>query len=122
MKGKFVGVYNSASWCGPCRALTPKLVAFYKKNKKNIEIVFLSGDRSEDGMIKYAKSDKMKWLAVPFGKRTNTKRSGSLPHLVIYDPNGNFLEETLGTSKSAALLERLPSVMQEWRKENKNKR
>ena len=58
LKGKFVAVYNSASWCGPCRVFTPELVKFYKKNQKQMEIIFKSADRTEDAMIAYAKKNK----------------------------------------------------------------
>lgn len=120
MKGKFVGVYNSASWCGPCRAFTPRLVKFYKKNKKEIEIVFLSADKTEKAMLAYIKKDKMKWLAVPFGKRANTKPSRGIPHLVVYAPDGSHFTEIVGAGeKSFDALEDLSSQIKEYREENK---
>jgi nucleoredoxin len=43
-----IGLYFSASWCGPCKAFTPKLAACYKALKERgapFEIVFISSDK-----------------------------------------------------------------------------
>lgn len=120
MKGKFVGVYSSASWCMPCRKFTPELVKFYKKNKKDIEIVFRSGDKTEDAMIGYARKDKMKWLAVPFKKRCLSKGAAGIPHLVIYAPDGELFAELSGAgTKTFDALKKIPELMKEWRQENR---
>ena len=39
LKGKLVGIYFSAHWCPPCRAFTPRLVAFRDKNAAEFEVV-----------------------------------------------------------------------------------
>ena len=122
LKGKFVAVYNSASWCGPCRVFTPELVKFYKKNQKQMEIIFKSADRTEDAMIAYAKKNKMKWLAIPFGKRCTTKAAGGIPHFVVYAPDGTLFAEISGSGeKSMKALNALPEQMKEWQKEHKKR-
>lgn len=98
LNGKMVAVYFSASWCGPCRGFTPKLIEFYKKTakKNNLEIVFVSSDRSADAMEKYMK--KMPWLAMPFGSpeaaalKKELKVRG-IPKLVVFDANGKLISE-----------------------------
>lgn len=53
--------------CPPCRAFTPELLKTYEKLKsdgKNIEVVFVTSDRSLDSFNTYFKT--MPWLAVPF--------------------------------------------------------
>lgn len=115
LKGKFVGVYSSASWCGPCRAFTPRLVKFYSKNRKGIEIVFRSSDKTENDMIKYVKKDKMKWLAVPFKGACTAKSAGGIPHLAVYAPDGTLFTEISGAGeRSFNALEELPKKMKEW--------
>jgi|GEM_PF-883872 len=95
LQGKMVGVYFSASWCGPCRNFTPQLVKFYKRTaaKENLEIVFVSLDRTEADMMNYMKKYSMPWLAVPFNDPSGKKLKNELnihgiPALVIFDSSG----------------------------------
>jgi nucleoredoxin len=70
VKGKYVGIYFSAHWCGPCRNFTPKLAETYKKIKaarSDFEIVFCSADRDEEQFKEYFGT--MPWLALPFEDR-----------------------------------------------------
>lgn len=91
---KVVGLYFSASWCGPCRSFTPQLAEFYKKmNKKykgKFEIVWISGDRSEQEFVGYYQ--KMPWLAVPvnvasqiYQKLSPLYKVKGIPHMVFLD-------------------------------------
>ena len=61
---KYIAVYYSASWCGPCRNFTPDLVKWYKRNASKselFELIFVSADRSESQMQGYMIEDKMPW-------------------------------------------------------------
>lgn len=90
---KVIGVYFSASWCGPCRSFTPQLTEFYKemnKKGKKFEIVWVSRDQTTDDFVAYFQ--KMPWLAVPVGslEEVVAKLAGKfqlkgIPHLVILD-------------------------------------
>lgn len=64
---EYIGVYCSASWCGPCCAFTPHLVEFYHEFKDKIEIVLISNDRSKELAFKYMKDYKQPWLTSQFG-------------------------------------------------------
>ncbi|KAE9603755.1 putative protein-disulfide reductase [Lupinus albus] len=65
--GKMICLFFSANWCRPCRGFIPHLVELYDALRKrgiNLEIIFVSFDREEDGFKEHLKS--MPWLAVPF--------------------------------------------------------
>jgi len=92
LKGKTIGLYFSAHWCGPCRQFTPDLIKTYNTlvtDKKPFEIIFVSGDRSEDDFKGYYSS--MPWAAIPFQDESRRDDLNALfevegiPSLVIVD-------------------------------------
>ena len=98
LRGKMVAVYFSASWCGPCRNFTPKLVKFYKRvaKKSNIEIVFVSSDNNRQAMRDYMKKNSMPWLAIPYNasERMALKKAlrvNGIPTLIVFDANGKII-------------------------------
>ncbi|CAN6451432.1 unnamed protein product [Victoria cruziana] len=97
LEGKIVGLYFSASWCGPCRRFTPELVSVYVKlaPKRDFEVVFISADEDQKQFEKYF--SKMPWLAIPFSDSdaisslNETFEVSGIPNLVILDGNGKLL-------------------------------
>lgn len=104
---KYIALYYSAGWCGPCRAFTPELVKFYNENKPKLpgfELVFLSQDRSEPEMENYMAEMSMPWPALRFSA---VRTSGSLmkyagagiPCLVLLNEKGEVLSHSYDGKK-----------------------
>ncbi|XP_022096246.1 nucleoredoxin-like [Acanthaster planci] len=97
IKGKVLGLYFSAHWCGPCRGFTPNLTKSYNKmveDGKNLEIVFCSSDRDEASFKEYF--SEMPWLALPFGDKRKMALSKKfdvqgIPTLVFLDESWNLI-------------------------------
>jgi len=99
IEGKYLGIYFSAHWCGPCRGFTPKLAETYLKlraKRDDFEFVFSSGDQDQAAFDGYYK-EQPDWLAVPFSDK---KRRDALdrhfavegiPTFVIVDPAGKII-------------------------------
>jgi len=97
---RYIAVYYSAHWCPPCRGFTPELVKAYKQIKAKhpeFEIVFVSGDRTEDAMQGYMTEYNMEWPAVRFKDRRSLRALGrpsherGIPNLVFMDADGKDL-------------------------------
>ena len=99
LKGKYVGLYFSASWCGPCRTFTPKLVKFRDQNEEKFEVVLVGSDRSAIAQANYMKNYKMPWLALKNQSDQARELSLSLnveyiPYLIVLDPEGNVVTKS----------------------------
>lgn len=115
LKAPVLAIYFSAHWCPPCRRFTPILAKEYNlwnKEKKEIEIVFVSSDRDQAGFDEYYK--EMPWLALPF-KNSEVKLQlknkygiSGIPTLVIVDKAGKLLSmearDDIEESEAAALV------------------
>ena len=98
LKDKYVGLYFSASWCGPCRSFTPELIKFRNQHQENFEVVLIGGDGSPKAQSKYIKKYEMPWLAMENqsdGAKTASEKLKVqyIPYLVILDPEGNVVSK-----------------------------
>ncbi|CAD6198264.1 unnamed protein product [Caenorhabditis auriculariae] len=93
LAGKVIALYFSAHWCPPCRQFTPILKDFYGDVEDDVEVVFVSLDRSEDDLKSYMKECHGDWYHIPFGspkiKDISAKYGVSgIPALIIVKADG----------------------------------
>jgi nucleoredoxin len=105
---KYWAFYYSASWCGPCRAFTPKLVDFYryfKKSHPNFEVIFVGNDGTQAAMVAYMKEDEMAWPSMKYPDLDQPAVSvkkyfgPAIPDLVLTDENGKVLSDSFHGEK-----------------------
>jgi nucleoredoxin len=104
---KFIALYYSAHWCGPCRKFTPQLVDYYNRvavAHPEFELIFVSSDRSRFGWETYIRETKMPWLAIDYdqlGDLAGIKQLGgrSIPSLLVLDAGGHIVASTYDGEK-----------------------
>jgi thiol-disulfide isomerase/thioredoxin len=101
-KGKIVLLDFWATWCGPCRAELPNVVAVYNKfHDKGFDVLSVSLDQENDGekLAKFTRDNHMPWPQIYDGKFWHAEIAvayaiDSIPRAYLVDGNsGEILGE-----------------------------
>jgi len=96
-RGKTVVLEFWATWCGPCLAKLPEIVAFHEKHKDNPNVVLLgiSIDDNEKLLLNFLeKKTEMSWPQLrtdPDSELTRQYGVFAIPAMIVVGPDGNVI-------------------------------
>lgn len=91
--------FFTASWCSPCRAVTPKIIAEYPAmmTNRHMEVILVSLDDTPEQALAYLRKYNAPFAAIMHSSLKDVALPGcpseitAIPHIIVVDNHGNFI-------------------------------
>jgi cytochrome c biogenesis protein CcmG, thiol:disulfide interchange protein DsbE len=106
LRGRWVVVNFAATWCAPCRAETPQLVAFSAEHRAsdNAAVLTVAFDESDlAGLVSFLRSEHASWPVVADAGAATEYQVVGLPESYLVSPDGTVRERFLGPLTRSSL-------------------